>query len=202
MRNWTRDEGGLFGSAIISSHRKLFAVKSRDGERCGEARTRFRRARSREASASKPLQKCRRPIWAMSELGGRFLRDQLGGCLGRSERRPACGRREARPGCHMERESLCSVAAMARREKPQAAPTARARVPLRSPGSEQPVGAKSLQWSWSEGAALFSVSLANWKRENCWWTRQSRARPLSAQISGDAPPPFINRCGGLKIGVR
>jgi len=38
------------------------AVKSRGGERCGNAGTRFRQARSREASASEPLQKCRKRI--------------------------------------------------------------------------------------------------------------------------------------------
>ena len=38
------------------------AVKSRGGERCGNAGTRFRQARSREASASEPLQKCRNRI--------------------------------------------------------------------------------------------------------------------------------------------
>jgi len=38
------------------------AVKSRGGERCGNAGTRFRQARSREASASEPLQKCRKAI--------------------------------------------------------------------------------------------------------------------------------------------
>jgi hypothetical protein len=38
----------------------------------------------------------------------------------------------------MERENLCSVAPTARREKPQAAPTARARVSMRSAGTEQP----------------------------------------------------------------
>lgn len=110
------ERGGPFelgNQVLISSHRKLFAVKSRDGERCGKARTRFRRARSREASASKPLQKCRKAIWGDVRTGGRFFRDQLGRCLSRSERRPACRRREARPGRHMERESLCSVAAMA-----------------------------------------------------------------------------------------
>src|SRR6476660_6842983 len=37
-------------------------VKSDGGERCGNAGTRFRQARSREASASEPLQKCRKRI--------------------------------------------------------------------------------------------------------------------------------------------
>src|ERR1700746_3473774 len=37
-------------------------VKSDGGERCGNAGTRFRQARLREASASEPLQKCRKRI--------------------------------------------------------------------------------------------------------------------------------------------
>ena len=63
--NCTRDEGGPFefgDQEPISSHRKLLRAKSRGGERCGNAGTRFRQARSREASASEPLQKCRKRI--------------------------------------------------------------------------------------------------------------------------------------------
>jgi len=37
-------------------------VKSDGGERCGNAGTGFRQARSREASASEPLRKCRKRI--------------------------------------------------------------------------------------------------------------------------------------------
>src|SRR5438876_9569598 len=43
------------------------------------------------------------------------------------------------------------------RERSQAAQTARIRVPMRGAGTEQPgVGAKAVEWSWTEGAALFS----------------------------------------------
>src|SRR5215831_18745223 len=45
----------------------------------------------------------------------------------------------------MERENLCTVAPMARREKPQAAPTARPKVPMQSAGAE--AGAKGLRCS-------------------------------------------------------
>jgi hypothetical protein len=41
-RNYTRDEGGPFefgNQVLISSHRKLLLVKSRGGERCGNAGT-------------------------------------------------------------------------------------------------------------------------------------------------------------------
>ena len=64
-RNCTRDEGGPFefgDQEPISSHRKLLRAKSRGGERCGNTETRFRQARSREASASEPLRKCRKRI--------------------------------------------------------------------------------------------------------------------------------------------
>ena len=64
-RNYTRDEGGPFGfgnQVLISSHRKLLWPKSHGGERCGNAGTRSRQARSREASASEPLQKRRKRI--------------------------------------------------------------------------------------------------------------------------------------------
>jgi hypothetical protein len=53
----------------------------------------------------------------------------------RPERHPACRRREPQPGTRMERANLPSMP----REKPQAVPTARAKVPKRSAGAEQPV---------------------------------------------------------------
>src|SRR5271166_6004805 len=63
-RNCTRDEGRSFevgNQVLISSHRKLLlSKKSNGGERCGNVGTRFRQARLREASASEPLQKCRK----------------------------------------------------------------------------------------------------------------------------------------------
>src|SRR6202043_820049 len=39
-------------------------------QRCGNAGTRFRQARSREASASEPLQKCRKRIRRCQNRGG------------------------------------------------------------------------------------------------------------------------------------
>src|ERR1700719_1905064 len=95
----------------------------------------------------------------MSEPGGDPSSGiSSGDALIRPERHPACRRREARPGFRMERENLCFVTPPACRDKPQAAPTARARVPKRGAGAEQPVVAsKALQWGWSEGAALFGL---------------------------------------------
>src|SRR5215471_17483361 len=93
----------------------------------------------------------------MSEPGGAPSSGiSSGDALILPERHPACRRRKARPGFRMERENLCFVTPMTRRDKPQAAPTARARVPKRGAGAEQPVvaskacngaGAKGLRCS-------------------------------------------------------
>src|SRR5262249_62060410 len=64
-RNCTRDEGGPFGfgdQEPISSHRKLLRAKAAVVSVAETPRQRFRQARSREASASEPLQKCRKRI--------------------------------------------------------------------------------------------------------------------------------------------
>ena len=59
-----------------------------------------------------------------------------------TERHPACRRREAQPGSGTERENL---SLRCKREKSQAAKTARTRVPMRSIGTEQLVlGMKAL----------------------------------------------------------
>src|SRR5580693_7004949 len=67
----------------------------------------------------------------------------------------------------MERENLCSVAPTARREKPQAAPTARARVPMRSAGTEQPVSSVEgpVMEPERRGCVVRPWPSANWKRE-------------------------------------
>jgi hypothetical protein len=52
-----------------------------------------------------------------------------------TERHPACRRREAQPGSCKERENLAGDAAMPR-EKAQAAPTARPKVPMRRRGAD------------------------------------------------------------------
>jgi hypothetical protein len=64
-RNCTRDEGGPFefgDQEPISSHRKLLRAKAVVVSVAENAGTRFRQARSRGASASEPLQKCRKRI--------------------------------------------------------------------------------------------------------------------------------------------
>ena len=65
MRNCTRDEGGPFGfsnQVLISSHRKLLSSKAAVVNVAENVGTRFRQVRLREASASEPLQKCRKRI--------------------------------------------------------------------------------------------------------------------------------------------
>jgi hypothetical protein len=64
-RNYTRDEGGPFefgDQEPISSHRKLLRAKAVVVSVAETPGQRFRQARSREASASEPLQKCRKRI--------------------------------------------------------------------------------------------------------------------------------------------
>src|ERR1019366_8926264 len=61
-------------------------VKSDGGERCGNAGTRFRQARFREASASKPLMTCRKAIRRCQNRG---LTLPLGSTRGNPEACPS-----------------------------------------------------------------------------------------------------------------
>src|ERR1039457_985822 len=61
-------------------------VKSDGGERCGNAGTRFRQARLREASASKPLMTCRKAIRRCQNRG---LTLPLGSTRGNPEACPS-----------------------------------------------------------------------------------------------------------------
>src|ERR1700722_20363883 len=99
-------------------------VKSDGGERCGNAGTRFRQARSREASASELLQKCRKRIRRCQNRGVTL----------------APGSARGMPGIARAASGMKAAG----REKPQAAPTARARVPTRNAGAEQPVVASKV----------------------------------------------------------
>src|SRR3981189_226506 len=65
VRNCTRDEGRPFevgNQVLISSHRKLLSSKAMVVNVAEKSGQRFRQARSREASASKPSMKCRKRI--------------------------------------------------------------------------------------------------------------------------------------------
>src|SRR5271157_1535251 len=82
-------------------------VKSDGGERCGNVGTRFRQARLREASASEPLQKCRKRIRRCQNRGADpSSGTSLGDALRLPKRHPACRRREAQSGSGTERENL------------------------------------------------------------------------------------------------
>jgi hypothetical protein len=141
-RNCTRDEGGPFefgDQEPISSHRKLLRAKAvvvsvaeTPGQDFG------RHGRERRAQANR----CRSVESGLGDVrtgGDPSSGISSGDALIRPVRHPACRRREARPGFRMERENLCFVTPPACRDKPQAAPTARARVPKRGAGAEQPV---------------------------------------------------------------
>src|SRR5271165_6746744 len=82
-------------------------VKSDGGERCGKVGTRFRQARLREASASEPLQKCRKRIRRCQNRGvDPSSGISLGDALRLPKRHPACRRCEAQSGSGTERENL------------------------------------------------------------------------------------------------
>src|ERR1700732_134897 len=110
------------------------ADESRGGERCGNAGTRFRQARLREASASEPSMKCRK----------RFRR-----CRNRGVTLPPGSARKNPEACpsgirHVDgaklNQALVRNVRTCRSDAKgdvQAAPTARTRVPKRGTGAEQ-----------------------------------------------------------------
>src|SRR6202049_1224462 len=117
-------------------------VKSDGGERCGNAGTRFRQARLREASASEPSMKCRKRIRRCQNRG---LTLPPGSARGNPEVCPS-GIRHV-DGAKLNQALVWNVRTCApmQREKSQAAQTARIRVPMRGAGAEQPVvGMKAL----------------------------------------------------------
>src|SRR5258708_38061104 len=98
MRNCTREmkEGlRVRQSGADLKPPQAVVVKSDGGERCGNAGTRIRQARLREASASKPSMKCRKRITRCQNRGeaAAFARwQELDGAGGSS--RVLCGARE------------------------------------------------------------------------------------------------------------
>src|SRR6516162_1645496 len=104
-------------------------VKSNGGERCGNAGTRFRQARLREASASEPPMKCRKRIRRCQNRG---LTLPLGEVRENPEACPDGIRHVG--GAKLNQALIRNVRTSAPmpREKPQAAKTARATVPMRS----------------------------------------------------------------------
>src|SRR6266567_2950013 len=117
-------------------------VKSDGGERCGNAGARFRQARLREASASKPPMKCRKRIRRCQNRGVTL---PPGSVRGEPEACPSGIRHVG--GAKLNQALVWNVRTCSpmQRERSQAAQTARIRVPTRSTGTEQPVvGTKAL----------------------------------------------------------
>jgi hypothetical protein len=82
MRNCTRGEGRSFevgNQVLISSHRKLLSSKAMVVNVAEKVGTSFRQARLREASASEPLQKCRKEIRRCQNRGLTHLPGQAWG---------------------------------------------------------------------------------------------------------------------------
>ena len=105
----TRDEGrALRGrqSGVDLKPPQAAVVKSDGRERCGNAGTRFRQARLREASASKPSMKCRKRIRRCQNRGVTLPPGSAWEVSRRPKRHPAYRRREAQPGFGTERENL------------------------------------------------------------------------------------------------
>src|SRR5258707_3684784 len=118
------------------------ADKSNGGERCGNAGTRFRQARLREASASEPSMKCRKRIRRCQNRG---LTLPPGSARENPEVCPSGIRHVG--GAKLNQALVRNVRTYTpmQREKSQAAKTARTRAPMRSTATEQLVlGMKAL----------------------------------------------------------
>jgi len=124
------------------------SVKSRSGERCGKGALRVRQVRAEKASASEPLMTCRKRIDDIKTEGESFLRDQSGRNL--STAQVMSGIKAARaqlrlwygtcePVASIRRPESRLVACRSREGGPQAAGTARGRVPMRGTGADRPV---------------------------------------------------------------
>src|SRR6266516_1708142 len=117
-------------------------VKSDGGERCGNAGTRFRQARLREASASEPSMKCRKRIRRCQNRGVTLPPGPA------RENPEACPSGIRHVGGAKLNQALVRNVRTCRSDANgdvQAAQTARTRVPKRSTGTEQlVVGRKAL----------------------------------------------------------
>src|SRR5271166_1342191 len=117
-------------------------VKSNGGERCGKVGTGFRQARLREASASEPLQKCRKRIRRCQNRGVTL---PPGSARGNPEACPSGIRHVGGAKLNQALVRNVRTCASMQRERSQAAQTARIGVPMRGAGAEQPVvGMKAL----------------------------------------------------------
>jgi hypothetical protein len=128
-----RDEGGPFGTGSqvqVSSHRKLLPSKAVVVSVAETPGQRSRQARLREASASEPPMKCRKQSRRCRNRG---LTRLPGSAWGNPEACPGGIRHVG--GAKLNQAPIRNGrnSAPMRREKPQAAETVRAKVPMRSP---------------------------------------------------------------------
>src|SRR6516165_4455961 len=135
-RNCTRDEGGPFefgDQEPISSHRKLLRAKAVVVSVAETPGQRSRQARSREASASEPLQKCRKRIRRCQNRGVTL---PPGSARGNPEVCPSGIRHVG--GAKLDQAFVRNVRTYTAmpREKAQAVPIARPKVPMRRIGAD------------------------------------------------------------------
>ncbi len=121
-------------------------VKSHGGERCGQGAQPVRQVRTKKANVIEPLMTYRKRIDEAETGELSLLRDEHGGNLptahvasgmkvARAWFRLLCGTREPAP-------RYCDQAALVTKGDPQAAETARGRVPRRCAGADRPVVAR------------------------------------------------------------
>ncbi len=122
-------------------------VKSRGGERCGKGVLRGRQVRAKKANASEPPVKCRKRSDDVETGEESLTRDQPGGYLLTAQ--AASGMKAARAWLRLLRGTcepatsisgvVGEVSTSAREGGPQAAETARGRVPTRGAGTDRSI---------------------------------------------------------------
>ena len=125
------------------------SVKSRGGERCGKGGQPVRQVRAVKASESKPSMTCRKRMDDIETGRESFFRDKPGGYLPTAQ--AVSGIKAARAQLRLWRGTCEPVVPIpmtvhwtrrvprSREGEPQAAGTARGRVPMRSTGADRPV---------------------------------------------------------------
>jgi hypothetical protein len=111
-------------------------VKSHGGERCGKVATRVRQVRLSEASASEPSMKCRKRIRRCRNWG---MTLPPGSVRGEPEARPSGIRHVGGATLNLALVRNVRTCPAIPREKVQAAPTARPKIPTRRRGADFPV---------------------------------------------------------------
>jgi hypothetical protein len=162
--NCMRDEGGPFGTGSqvqVSSHRKLLPSKAVVVSVAETPGQRSRQARLREASASEPPMKCRKQSRRCRNRG---LTRLPGSAWGNPEACPGGIRHVG--GAKLNQAPIRNGrnSAPMRREKPQAAETVRAKVPMRSPrdGAARSSGEGPVMGLERRGCGVQPWPRANW----------------------------------------